>query len=120
MTGVRVQTRTIEVGGGDASGHAGSMHVGLGATERGEIRVRWPDGEWIPTYRRSPTRSWWSTAPSRRRHPGARGGGSLREGDSGRSKDTVGTAGELAGEGRWLLAAAVNGVRHKIDVVILS
>ena len=50
-TGVRVQTRTIEVGGGDASGHAGWVHVGLGTAERAEIRVQWPDGEWSPTYR---------------------------------------------------------------------
>ncbi len=50
-TGVRVQTRTIEIGGGDASGHAGWVHVGLGTAERAEIRVQWPDGEWSPTYR---------------------------------------------------------------------
>ena len=50
-TGVRTQTRTIQVGGGDASGHAGWVHVGLGTAERAEIRVQWPDGEWSPTYR---------------------------------------------------------------------
>ena len=50
-TGARTQTRTVQVGGGDASGHAGFIHVGLGTAERAEIRVRWPDGEWSPTYR---------------------------------------------------------------------
>ncbi len=50
-TGTRTQTRTIEVGGGDASGHAGWIHVGLGTAERAEIRVQWPDGEWSATYR---------------------------------------------------------------------
>jgi hypothetical protein len=50
-TGVRTQTRTVEVGGGDASGHAGWIHVGLGTAERAEIRVQWPDGDWSPTYR---------------------------------------------------------------------
>ena len=29
-TGTRTQVRTIEIGGGDASGHAGGVHVGLG------------------------------------------------------------------------------------------
>jgi len=50
-TGVRAQTRTIQVGGGDASGHAGWIHVGLGTGERAEIRVQWPDGERSPAYR---------------------------------------------------------------------
>ncbi len=50
-TGTRVQTRVVEVGGGDASGHSGWIHVGLGTAERAEIRVQWPDGEWSPTYR---------------------------------------------------------------------
>jgi hypothetical protein len=48
---VRTQTRTVQIGGGDASGHAGWIHVGLGTAERAEIRVQWPDGEWSPTYR---------------------------------------------------------------------
>jgi enediyne biosynthesis protein E4 len=50
-TGLHVQARTVEVGGGDASGHAGWIHVGLGTAERAEIRVQWPDGDWSPTYR---------------------------------------------------------------------
>ena len=44
-TGARTQTRFVDVGGGDASGHAGLIHVGLGTAERAEIRVQWPDGE---------------------------------------------------------------------------
>ena len=50
-TGTRTQTRTIQIGGGDASGHAGWVHVGLGVAERAEIRVQWPDGEWSAPYR---------------------------------------------------------------------
>ena len=44
-TGTRSQTRFVDIGGGDASGHAGFIHVGLGTAERAEIRVQWPDGE---------------------------------------------------------------------------
>jgi hypothetical protein len=50
-TGTRTQTCFVDVGGGDASGHAGWIHVGLGTAERAEIRVQWPDGEWSATYR---------------------------------------------------------------------
>ena len=50
-TGVKTQTRTLQIGGGDASGHAGWAHFGLGAAERAEIRVQWPDGEWSHPYR---------------------------------------------------------------------
>jgi hypothetical protein len=50
-TGVRTQTRTVQIGGGDASGHAGWVHVGLGTAERAEIRVQWPDGERSYPYR---------------------------------------------------------------------
>ena len=50
-TGTRTQMRTVEIGGGDASGHAGWVHVGLGTAERAEIRVQWPDGEWSYPYR---------------------------------------------------------------------
>jgi hypothetical protein len=50
-TGTRTQTRFVSVGGGDASGHAGFVHVGLGTAERAEIRVQWPDGDWSPSYR---------------------------------------------------------------------
>jgi hypothetical protein len=41
----------VDVGGGDASGHAGFIHVGLGTAERAEIRVQWPDGDQSPSYR---------------------------------------------------------------------
>ena len=50
-TGTRTQTRFVDVGGGDASGHAGWIHVGLGTAERAEIRVQWPDGESSASYR---------------------------------------------------------------------
>ena len=50
-TGTRTQTRMIQIGGGDASGHSGWVHVGLGVAERAEIRVQWPDGEWSAPYR---------------------------------------------------------------------
>ena len=50
-TGTKVQTRTVSVGGGHASGHAGWVHVGLGTAERAEIRVTWPDGEQSAPYR---------------------------------------------------------------------
>jgi enediyne biosynthesis protein E4 len=49
--GTRTQTREVQIGGGDASGHAGWVHVGLGTAERAEIRVQWPDGEWSAPYR---------------------------------------------------------------------
>ena len=49
--GTRTLIRTVQVGGGDASGHAGWVHVGLGTAERAEIRVQWPDGEWSYPYR---------------------------------------------------------------------
>ncbi len=50
-TGTRTMNRTIEVGGGHASGHIGFVHIGIGTAERAEIRVRWPDGEWSHAYR---------------------------------------------------------------------
>jgi hypothetical protein len=50
-TGVRTQTRTVPVAGGDASGHTGWLHLGLGTAERAEIRAQCPDGDWCPTYR---------------------------------------------------------------------
>jgi enediyne biosynthesis protein E4 len=49
--GARTIYRTIRIGGGDASGYAGWVHAGLGAAERAEIRVKWPDGEWRHPYR---------------------------------------------------------------------
>jgi hypothetical protein len=50
-TGNRTMTRTIEVGGGHASGQSGFVHIGLGTAERAEIRIKWPDGEWSHTYK---------------------------------------------------------------------
>ncbi|MEZ5870517.1 MAG: CRTAC1 family protein [Nitratireductor sp.] len=50
-TGNTTRTRNIQVGGGHASGKAGFVHVGLGVSERAEIRIRWPDGEWSASYR---------------------------------------------------------------------
>lgn len=47
----RIQRREITSGGGHASGHAGWTHFGLGTSERAEIRVQWPDGEWSHPYR---------------------------------------------------------------------
>jgi hypothetical protein len=51
---IRIGGRTVErevtIGGGHASGTLGPMHVGLGAADRAQVRVTWPDGEvgpWI-------------------------------------------------------------------------
>jgi hypothetical protein len=43
--GARTLYRTIQFGVDDASGHAGWVHVGLGAAEQAEIRVKWPEAE---------------------------------------------------------------------------
>ncbi|MFM8857176.1 MAG: CRTAC1 family protein, partial [Actinomycetota bacterium] len=40
----RTQTREVTVGGGHASGEAGSVHFGLGGATQVEIRVTYPDG----------------------------------------------------------------------------
>lgn len=52
---VRAGTKSIErdlqIGGGHASGQLGFAHFGLGVSERAQIRVRWPDGEWSHAYR---------------------------------------------------------------------
>ena len=78
-TGTRTQTRTVHVGGGDASGHAGWIHVGLGTAERAEIRVQWPDGEQslsLPRVRQ----------PVRGRRPHEAAGGILVSGAIGRGQ----------------------------------
>lgn len=73
--GNRTMTRTVEVGGGHASGQAGFVHFGLGTAERAEIRVKWPDGDWSNTYkafannfvridRTKPTASYWLPPPA--------------------------------------------------------
>ena len=49
--GDRLWTQEITVGGGHAGGVAGPLYFGLGAVDRAEIRVIWPDGEagpWQP------------------------------------------------------------------------
>ncbi len=50
-SGTLTQVRTVQIGGGHASGQVGFHHVGLGVSERAVIRVQWPDGEWSPPYR---------------------------------------------------------------------
>ena len=50
-TGTHTMNRTVQIGGGHASGHIGFMNFGLGTAERAEIRIRWPDGEWSHAYR---------------------------------------------------------------------
>jgi hypothetical protein len=45
------RTRTVQVGGGHASGESGFVHVGLGVAERASIRVKWPDGQWSAAFR---------------------------------------------------------------------
>jgi len=47
-TDAGTQRRQVTVGGGHASGHLGWVHVGLGAADSAEVRVRWPDGETGP------------------------------------------------------------------------
>jgi hypothetical protein len=34
----------LTVGGGHVSGQLGWVHVGVGAADRAEVRVQWPDG----------------------------------------------------------------------------
>lgn len=43
--GDTVLDREVTVGGGHAGGKLGWIHLGLGAAERAEVRVQWPDGE---------------------------------------------------------------------------
>ncbi|MCG6858273.1 MAG: CRTAC1 family protein [Salaquimonas sp.] len=50
-TGNTTRVRKIQIGGGHASGHLGFVHVGLGVSERAQIRVQWPDGTWSAPYR---------------------------------------------------------------------
>lgn len=50
-TGTVSMNRTISVGGGHASGHAGPTHIGLGLLDRATVRVQWPDGSWSQDYR---------------------------------------------------------------------
>ncbi|VAW15991.1 FG-GAP repeat domain protein [hydrothermal vent metagenome] len=50
-TGNLSQSRTVQIGGGHASGQVGFVHFGLGVAERATIRVQWPDGDWSHEYR---------------------------------------------------------------------
>ena len=43
--------REVTVGGGHVSGQLGPTHFGLGAADRAEVRVTWPDGEQGPWIR---------------------------------------------------------------------
>jgi enediyne biosynthesis protein E4 len=41
----------VTVGGGHLAGELGWIHAGLGAAERAQVRIQWPDGEvgpWLP------------------------------------------------------------------------
>lgn len=49
--GTLTQVRSVQIGGGHASGQLGFTHLGLGVNERAVVRVQWPDGEWSPPYR---------------------------------------------------------------------
>jgi len=49
--GNRTLTRDVQIGGGHASGQMGFLHFGLGVSERAQVRVRWPDGDWSHSYR---------------------------------------------------------------------
>jgi len=50
-TGNLSQSRTIQIGGGHASGQIGFVHFGLGVAERAKIRIQWPNGDWSHEYR---------------------------------------------------------------------
>ncbi|MEO9753600.1 MAG: ASPIC/UnbV domain-containing protein, partial [Nitratireductor sp.] len=49
--GNKTIVRDVQVGAGHASGQAGFLHFGLGVSERAQVRVRWPDGDWSHGYR---------------------------------------------------------------------
>jgi len=46
--GDRTVVRELTIGGGHAGGQLGWVHLGLGAADEVEVRVRWPDGETGP------------------------------------------------------------------------
>ncbi len=50
-TGNLSQSRTVQIGGGHASGQSDFVHFGLGVAERATIRVQWPGGDWSHEYR---------------------------------------------------------------------
>jgi len=39
------QTRTVQIGGGHASGQIGFTHIGLGPAQQATVTVQWPDGQ---------------------------------------------------------------------------
>ncbi len=49
--GNRTIVRDVQVGAGHASGQLTFAHFGLGVSERAQVRVRWPDGDWSHSYR---------------------------------------------------------------------
>jgi hypothetical protein len=52
--GGRIQRRELTVGGGHAGGQLGWTHFGLGAADRLEVRVQWPDGSRGPWMESAP------------------------------------------------------------------
>ncbi|MEO9458228.1 MAG: CRTAC1 family protein [Lentilitoribacter sp.] len=50
-TGNLNQNKTVQIGGGHASGQLGFNHFGLGVAERATIRVQWPNGDWSHPYK---------------------------------------------------------------------
>lgn len=50
-TGNLTQSKTIQIGGGHASGRLGFSHFGLGVAERATIRIQWPNGDWSHPYK---------------------------------------------------------------------
>ncbi|MEJ8476747.1 CRTAC1 family protein [Roseibium algae] len=49
--GNKTIVRDVQIGAGHASGQAGFLHFGLGVSERAQVRIRWPDGDWSHSYR---------------------------------------------------------------------
>ncbi len=49
--GNRTIVRDLQVGAGHASGQLGFSHFGLGVSERAQVRIKWPDGDWSHSYR---------------------------------------------------------------------
>lgn len=49
--GNRSVVRDVQIGAGHASGQLGFVHFGLGVSERAQVRIRWPDGDWSHAYR---------------------------------------------------------------------
>ncbi len=56
--GEAVIRRELTVGGGHGGGQDGWIHVGLGPSDRADVRVQWPDGTWGPWVRLAADRFW--------------------------------------------------------------